>query len=77
VRLLLADHHRALDCRRDLFDAYNVGVDEANRLMAWGASSVSSWYKNRAGRVTQNWPYSLLEFWERTRAPDPADFELL
>jgi 4-hydroxyacetophenone monooxygenase len=45
--------------------------------MAWGASTVNSWYKNSAGRVTQNWPFSLLEFWERTLKPDPADYELL
>ncbi len=39
--------------------------------MAWGVSSVNSWYKNRAGRVTQNWPFSLLEFWEQTAPARP------
>jgi 4-hydroxyacetophenone monooxygenase len=43
--------------------------------MAWGAPNVNSWYKNAKGRVTQNWPFSLLEFWQRTRSPDPEDFE--
>ena len=51
--------------------------DEGNARMAWGTSTVNSWYKNAAGRVTQNWPFTLLEFWERTRQPDPADYELL
>jgi 4-hydroxyacetophenone monooxygenase len=45
--------------------------------MAWGASTVNSWYRNADGRVTQNWPGTLLEFWEQTRAPDPAQYELL
>ena len=27
-------------------------VDEGNKLMAWGAPQVTSWYKNEAGRVT-------------------------
>jgi 4-hydroxyacetophenone monooxygenase len=76
VKLLLEGRHRSLDCRRDVFDAYNVAIDEGNRQMAWGASTVNSWYKNRDGRVTQNWPFALLEFWQRTRRPDPADFEL-
>ena len=35
------------------------------------------WYKNADGRVTQNWPGTLLEFWEQTRGPDPAQYELL
>jgi len=36
---------------------------------------VTSWYKNAKGRVAQNWPFPLVEYWARTRAPDPKDFE--
>ena len=43
--------------------------------MAWGVSTVNSWYKNDKGWVAQNWPSSLLEDWQRTRAPDPADYD--
>ena len=43
--------------------------------MAWGWSDVNSWYKNANGRVAQNWPFTLLEYWQRTLAPDPDDFE--
>ena len=68
---------RALDCRAEVSDAYNERVDEANARMAWGVSTVNSWYKNADGQVTQNWPFTLLEFWQRTRSPDPADYELL
>lgn len=77
IRLLLEGRHRALDCRRPVHDAYNRAIDEGNTKVAWGASSVHSWYKNSRGRITQNWPFSLLEFWRRTRRPDPADYELL
>jgi hypothetical protein len=27
-----------------------------------------------AGRVAQNWPFTLLEYWQRTLAPDPDDY---
>jgi len=77
VHLLLDQRQRALDCRASVFEAYNTRVDECNAQMAWGASHVNSWYKNASGRVTQNWPFSLLEFWERTRQPDPADYDLM
>jgi 4-hydroxyacetophenone monooxygenase len=77
VRLLLEGRHRAMDVRPEVHDGFNERIDAANRTMAWGASSVNSWYKNRHGRVAQNWPFSLLEYWERTKAPDPADYELL
>ena len=26
------------------------------------------------GHVAQNWPFTLLEYWQRTLRPDPADF---
>ena len=43
-----------------------------NAAMAWGASDVNSWYKNAFGRVSQNWPFTLLEYWQRTRRPEPG-----
>jgi len=76
VRLLLEDHHATMDCRPEVHDAFNERVDAANRAMAWGASEVNSWYKNELGRVAQNWPFSLLEYWQQTRSPDPADYVL-
>jgi 4-hydroxyacetophenone monooxygenase len=78
LRLLLgAPGHRALDVRADVHDAYNRRIDEGNRNMVWGAATVNTWYKNAKGRVTQNWPFSLLDYWRETRTPDAADYELL
>jgi len=76
VHLLLYDGRTSLEVKRAVHDEYNVRVDEANRRMAWGAASVNTWYKNASGRITQNWPFSLLEFWQWTRKPDPADYVL-
>jgi 4-hydroxyacetophenone monooxygenase len=76
IHLLLADDRRSMDCRPEVHDAYNADIDEANGRMAWGASSVNSWYKNASGRVAQNWPHSLLDYWQRTRSPDPDDYLL-
>jgi 4-hydroxyacetophenone monooxygenase len=76
LHLLLAGDHRAMDCKPEVHDAYNVRIDEGNRQMAWGASSVNSWYKNASGRVSQNWPFSLLEYWDQTREVDPEDYDL-
>ena len=72
--MLLATGAGAMNVRVDVHDAYNQKVDAANASMAWGAASVNTWYKNASGRVTQNWPFSLLEFWQRTHAPVPDDY---
>jgi 4-hydroxyacetophenone monooxygenase len=77
LALLLERGHAALDCRREAHDAYNQRIDAGNAQMAWGLSSVNTWYKNQSGRITQNWPFTLLEFWELTKQPDPDDYTFL
>jgi 4-hydroxyacetophenone monooxygenase len=74
IRRLLTEKRRTMECREDVFWAYNREIDEANHGMAWGASDVNSWYKNELGRVSQNWPYTLREYWQRTREASPSDF---
>jgi 4-hydroxyacetophenone monooxygenase len=74
VRLLLERGAKALDVRPDVHDAYNATVDEGNAAMAWGVASVNSWYRSRSGRISQNWPFSLVDFWQRTQGPDPDDY---
>ena len=74
LRLLIERGEAAMDCRQDIHDAYNAKIDAGNLEMAWGSPNVSSWYKNEHGRVTQNWPFTLLEFWNQTKVPDAGDF---
>jgi len=75
IKMLLAGKHRAMDVKRDVHDAYNERVDAENMQMAWGVAEVPSWYRNAKGRTAQNWPFSLLEYWQCTRQPNPADYE--
>jgi len=76
VRMLLEGGHRSMAPKPDVHDAYNERIDTANRNMVWGAAEVNSWYRNAKGRVAQNWPFSLLEYWEQTRRPSPDDYVL-
>ncbi len=77
IKNILEGDHRALDVKEDVHDRYNEAVDAENLRMAWGVSTVNSWYKSESGRVAQNWPFPLLEYWKRTRQVDPADYELV
>ncbi len=76
LRLLLQQGHGSFDVRSDVHDEYNDRIDAANRLRTWGFSKVSSWYKNATGRTAQNWPFSVLEFYELTREVNPDDYRL-
>jgi 4-hydroxyacetophenone monooxygenase len=74
LRLLLERQAAALEVDEDVFRAFNERVDAANLQSVWGVAHVNSWYRNRHGRVAQNWPFGLLDYWSASRAPDPDDF---
>ena len=74
IELLAKTGKSALEAKKDVHDAFNEKVDEANAGMAWGVPQVSSWYKNASGRVSQNWPFRLIDYWTATLKPDPKDF---
>lgn len=74
---LLAGGYAAMDVRPDPFHAFNERVDAGNLTKAWGVAKVSSWYRNRFGRASQTWPFSLLEYWRLTERADLADYELV
>ena len=76
VEALLANGARSIEVRRDVHDEFNERCDAENRSMAWGWSDVSSWYKNDLGRVSQNWPFTLLEYWQRTKQVQLDEFVL-
>ena len=75
IRTLLQGRKHSMRVRPEVYRDYNDRLDQANLDRAWGFSQVSSWYKNAKGRVTQNWPFTALELWRRTRHLDPNDYE--
>jgi 4-hydroxyacetophenone monooxygenase len=76
IRMLLEQGATSMSVRDDVHDAYNERIDAGNRQRAWGVSDVNSWYKNEFGRVAQNWPFNLFEYWRQTQVPDPEDYVL-
>ena len=77
LKTVLSTGCRGLVCKADVHDAYNAAVDAENLRMVWGVSNVNSWYKNAKGRVAQNWPYPLIEYWKRTHAINPDDYDVV
>jgi len=76
LKLMAETGARAMEPKPEVHDAFNARVDAANALMAWGAPQVSSWYKNEKGRVTQNWPFALVDYWRATLEPNAGDFSI-
>lgn len=77
IKQLIETGTTAMTPKADVTAAFNERVDAENALMAWAAPDVNSWYKNSKGRVAQNWPFALVDYWNATRAPAAADFEVV
>ncbi|CAM3177906.1 NAD(P)/FAD-dependent oxidoreductase [Prescottella defluvii] len=73
---LLRARKQTIEPHHDAMEAFCERVDAGNRRRAWGVAQVNSWYKNKFGRASQVWPFSLLEFYQLTRTPDMAAFDL-
>jgi 4-hydroxyacetophenone monooxygenase len=76
IRHVVAEGRRTVEVTEPALERFSQWVDEGNRARAWGIPEISNWYKSKTGRVSQNWPYSLLEYWERSRRIDLDDVVL-
>ncbi|WP_406313233.1 NAD(P)/FAD-dependent oxidoreductase [Streptosporangium sp. NBC_01639] len=62
-----------MEVRPEAMDAWRRSLERAMGTMVWGAGC-TSWYKNAAGRVTNNWPAPTPLYRRLTRAPRTAAF---
>ena len=65
---------RAMEASAAATHSYSERVDAQTRRMAYGLDGVSNWYKSASGRVTQNWPFSTVDFWRQMQAVNTEDF---
>jgi 4-hydroxyacetophenone monooxygenase len=63
-----------IECRREVFEAYNAEIDDRHSRMIWTRPGITNWYRNSSGRVVTNSPFTLLEYWQMTRTPSLDDF---
>jgi 4-hydroxyacetophenone monooxygenase len=76
IEAMTRDGIAAVECREDVFSAFNRDLDEAHRHMIWTHPGMRTWYRNGRGRVVTNWPWRVLDYWKMTRQPLLDDFVL-
>ncbi|MCU5785577.1 4-hydroxyacetophenone monooxygenase [Alcanivorax marinus] len=74
IRIMVADNLRSLEPSEEALDRFSRWVDEGNLAMAWGAADENSWYRNRSGKVTVSWPFTLETFWNMCQSVNRADW---
>ena len=65
-----------MECTPAARDGWVKRVDEAHRDLVWTHPGMSTYYRNRHGRVVSPSPFRLVDTWAMTHRPDLSDFEV-
>lgn len=76
IARMMAEGIRAIDVRPDVHDAFVAKVDALHEQLIWTHPGMSTYYRNRHGRVVSVTPFSLIDYWEMTHDPDLADYRI-
>jgi cation diffusion facilitator CzcD-associated flavoprotein CzcO len=72
---MLAHDIRLLEPNRASADQYNERLQRDLEATVWGGEC-GSWYKNAAGRITNNWPHSSLRYRWSLNWPDFSEYDM-
>ncbi|HEY4377141.1 MAG TPA: NAD(P)/FAD-dependent oxidoreductase [Acidimicrobiales bacterium] len=76
ARLADAGDGAVLAVTHEAHDAYNERLQAELDTMIWGHPTIrNSWYRSPSGRIYILSPWRLVDYWQWTKQPDPADFE--
>ncbi|MCU1642691.1 MAG: putative monooxygenase [Nocardia sp.] len=73
-KLTTATGH-VLQVRTAVAERFDAGVQDRLDRSTW--NFCTSWYRNAAGRITNNWPGTVTGYRRQTARLDPADFRLV
>jgi len=68
--------HRTIECRREVFDAYNAKLDAAQDECIWSLEGARSYYINEHGRQAVNNPLRPSVTYESIRHANLADYHV-
>jgi len=75
MREMIETSSAAVEVRSEPFWDYQKKVDDAHNKMVWSHPGVDNWYKNAAGRVTQNSPWRLVDYRNLTETFKPSEYD--
>lgn len=64
----------AIDVRKDVYDDYVRQVDAEHETMIWTHPGMTTYYRNRSGRVFSAMPWRFVDYWRMTHDPDLRDY---
>jgi len=73
---MLQQGFSSLECKQDVYEAYNKKAEATLDTLVWGDSGCTSWYKTPQGKIVNNSPWKLADYWDMTREVDLADYTI-
>ncbi len=74
LREMLENGWDEIEVKEAPFEAYNERVDAEHRQLVWSHPGVTSWYKNKKGRVIMNSPWKLADYRHFTADIDLSEY---
>ena len=62
-----------MDLKKDTMIQYNLQLQHEVKQTVWD-TNCGSWYKNEAGKITNNWPHTTVDYWWKTKHLNLNDF---
>jgi 4-hydroxyacetophenone monooxygenase len=72
---LIENDKKSMDCRKDVFDAYNAALDEQAKGLIWEGEG-HGYYVNEFGRQSVNVPWGTADYHRMVTKPNFDDFEI-
>ncbi|MBR0824041.1 NAD(P)/FAD-dependent oxidoreductase [Bradyrhizobium manausense] len=66
----------AIDVRQDVLDDYVRKVDAEHEAMIWTHPGMTTYYRNKSGRVFSAMPWRFVDYWRMTHDPDFGQYRL-
>jgi 4-hydroxyacetophenone monooxygenase len=66
----------AIDVRKDVHDDYVRKVDAEHEQMIWTHPGMTTYYRNKQGRVFSAMPWRFVDYWAMTHDPNLAEYRL-
>jgi 4-hydroxyacetophenone monooxygenase len=76
IRAMIERQLSSVECRQEVYDAYNEDLDEALNRTIWAHPGMTTYYRNSQGRIVVPMPWTNADYWKRTRHPNLDEFIL-
>ena len=74
IRHLLTGPAAVVEVDREVFERYNAELDQALSHCIWSHHGMTTYYRNGAGRIVVSSPWTYIDYWNRTRDFEPAEY---